>query len=98
MGSEYKTYYDAIMNRIYEHRNWPSSAVKANWTAIYKVCSLLFYLPGDEEDENLITQLIEKCVGPYHVRGGIYTNIGFVSFPEINLNEIKEKLMSRSGI
>lgn len=95
-GLKYDTLYDAVMGRLKEHRNWPSTIVKANWTAVNKVISPLFYFPGDKEDENLITLLIEKCVGSDKVRGGIYTFIGKIRFPNTTIEEIKSKLLERS--
>jgi hypothetical protein len=96
MGMKFATVHDAIVSRLNEHRNWPDSIVKANWTVLYKIISMISYIPGDKEDENLVTLLIEKCVGPNRVRGGDYTYIGHQIFPNISIEEIKEKLMQKS--
>ncbi len=95
-GQTFPDLRSAIESRLNEHRNWPSNAVKANWTALNKVITCMFYLPGDKEDENLITQLLTHCVGEEKVRGGDHTFIGPYDFPLSTVFDIKYKLLKRS--
>lgn len=95
-GITFSSYFDAIQSRLHEHRNWPSNIIKANWTALYKVKTLLSYFPGDKEDENLLTLLLVKCLDSSNVRGGIYTDLGLIKFPQLSVEEIKNKLLERS--
>lgn len=95
-GIKFNNRKEAVNGRIQEHRNWPSVLVKANWTAIFRVVSTLCIIPGDKEDEDLITFMFIKCFGKKAVRGGMYTGFGKLSFPDISLYDIKQKLLERS--
>jgi hypothetical protein len=98
MGNGTKTHYESVLARLHDHRNWHDSPVRANWTALYKVLTNISYIPGDKKDENLITELLVKCVGCDNVRGGDYTYIGTIlpsSFTK-SLEDIKHELLIRS--
>ena len=96
MNNGTKTHLESVMERLRSHRNWHDSPVRANWTALFKVISLLSYMPGDKEDENLITLLLSNCFNDMKVRGGDYTCLGPMEIPKNELSEIKMKLIKKS--
>lgn len=85
-----------VRQRLHDHRNWHESDTKANWTGFFRVLSMLFYFPGDKEDEDLMVQLLAACLPYTRVRGGQYTGVGDVSIPVLDVEVIKQKLMDKS--
>lgn len=96
MGNGTLTIDESIRQRLHDHRNWHESGTLANWTGLYRVLSMIFYFPGDKEDENLIVLLLNNCLSNTKVRGGKYTGIGNINIPKINIEDIKLQLISRS--
>ena len=91
-----KTVEESARQRLADHRNWSECQMRANWTGLFRIVSMLFYMPGTKEDEQALTLLLHNCLSGSKVRGGEYTNIGFVDIPEVNICEIKKQLQDRS--
>ena len=84
------------INRLNSHRGLCKSHIPSTFTFVYPVISNLISFYGDKEDEDLITILMSKYVGN-HVRGGRWANVfSKPKYPEYTLDELKEKLLSRS--
>jgi hypothetical protein len=81
--------------RLSSHRNWHESDTRANWTGLFKVLSMLFYFPGDKDDENSLVHLLHNCLPFTKVRGGSYTGIGDIDIPNINIDVIKKQMLER---
>lgn len=81
-------------NRLLSHRQ--GGGMYSNFITMYPVISTLISFYGGYEDEDLITILMNKCVGN-NVRGGKWAS-PFINpnYPNYSIDEIKEKLTNPS--
>jgi len=89
-------YENAVKKRLASHRNnGGCNGAPTNWTWIHPVISTVAYTQGNLTDENLLTQLIAKCVGEDNVRGGIWTSFtGKPTLPEMTVDQIKDAILN----
>ncbi len=87
---------ESVQMRLASHRNWHESDTRANWTGLFRVLSMLFYFPGDKDDENSIVHLLHTCLPDIRVRGGSYTGLGKMEIPKLDVDEIKTRLLERT--
>lgn len=87
---------ESVRQRLSDHRNWHDCKMRANWTGVYPIVSMIFFMNGDKEDERLLTLLLNKCLPKSKVRGSIYTNIGHESIPDCNVKYVLNALSERS--
>lgn len=93
----YDKYKQATMSRLESHRDNGGGAWPTNWTWIHPVISTLAYMPGDREDENLVTLLVTKCFGEDNVRGGDWTTFHKrPEFPKMTVDEIKTAIIKNN--
>lgn len=57
----------AAIRRLTDHRH---NGGGTNWTWINSFISTVAFLKGNYIDENLVTQLLAKCVSDDNIRGG----------------------------
>jgi hypothetical protein len=90
-------YKNGMLKRLEMHRDNGGGSVPTNWTWIHKVISNIVYMKGNHTDENLVTQLVAKCVGPENVRGGDWTEIHSTpKFPEMTVKQILDAIEKNS--
>jgi len=82
----------SMLSRLSSHRKNGGST---NMTYHFPVVSCLSYFPGDKEDEDLMTILMSKFAGN-RVRGGKWAS-AFVKpdYPDMTIEDIKNRLMTR---
>ena len=96
MGNGIKTVEESVRMRLASHRNWHECSRKAYMTGLFRVLSMLFYFPGDKNDEDLLVYLLNECLPKFRVRGGQFAGIGVTSIPSMDVSEIKYKLLENS--
>jgi hypothetical protein len=90
--SKHEEYRDDALRRLKEHRD---NGGGTNWTWVNPVISTVMFFKGDYVDENLVTQLIAKCVGDDNVRGGCWTDVHSCPlFPTMSVQQIKESIIN----
>jgi hypothetical protein len=92
-----KTDENTMLCRLADHRKNGGTNTPSNMTYLFPVVSCIGFFPGDKEDEDLMTILMSKFVGN-NVRGGKWAS-PFIKpeYPEISIEEIKNKLLSRTS-
>ena len=90
-----KTDENTMLNRLEDHRNNGGTKTPSNMTYLFPVISCLGFFPGDKEDEDLITILMSKFA-KNNVRGGKWASPFIIpEYPEMSIDEIKDKLLLR---
>ena len=85
------------LHLLNSHRDNGGGSSPANWTWIHPVVSVLAFIQGNSDDEDLITLLVSKCVGEDNVRGGKWTDIHKSPlFPKMTVEEIKAAIIKSS--
>lgn len=90
-----KTDENIMLNRLADHRANGGKKMPSNMTYLFPVISCLGFFPGDKEDEDLMTILMSKFAGN-RIRGGKWASPYITpKYPEMDINEIKNKLLMR---
>lgn len=87
---------DNIANsRLADHRNNGGTIFPTNFTHMYPVINSLCSFFGDKDDEDLITILMSKSVGN-SVRGGKWASPFIIpDYPNLTIQQIKQKLLDK---
>lgn len=86
--------FELAKRRLDQHRD---NGGGTYWTYFYPVISCIFAFPGSNEDEDLMTMLLARCVGITKVRGGRWASaLTIPSLPKITAKEAISKLVSRN--
>ncbi len=90
-----KTDENIMLNRLADHRDNGGKIMQSTMTYLFPVISCLGFFPGDKEDEDLMTILMSKFAGN-RIRGGKWASPYITpKYPDMDINEIKNKLLSR---
>lgn len=85
-----------MLSRLSDHRKNGGRKCPSNMTYLFPVVSCLAYFPGDKEDEDIMTILMSKFAGN-RVRGGKWASPFMTpDYPDITIDEIKNKLLART--
>lgn len=92
-----KTLENVMLSRLSDHRNNGGTKFQSNMTYLFPVVSCVAYFPGDKEDEDRMTILMNKFAGN-RVRGGIWDSPFMIpEYPDMTIDEIKNKLLTRTN-
>jgi uncharacterized UPF0146 family protein len=90
-----RTAENMMISRLNDHRNSGGTITPTNMTYLFPVVSCIGFFPGDKEDEDLMTILMSKFAGN-NVRGGKWASPFITAnYPEISVNDIKNRLRTR---